>query len=302
MEEKKTSSRSLSGELPGSTNSLVRFAQVAVANKAFDLVVTAVILLQAVALALEATPELHSFSREGELVEASIFSTIQTLVVAVFVIEAALRLTAHYPRPQSYFKDGWNCFDFAIIVLSLMPITGGFSTIARLIRLLRITRLITKSTELRAIVTTLVRSIPSIFNILILLSILFFIYAIVGYHLFRNVDPQHWSSFPIAATTLFQIITLEGWVDVMEPIILNLGPIYWIYFASFILIGTFIVINLFISVIVRKSEEAYQQVQRESQIPLTQQEIMEEIREIHRILQEIEERIGREDKGNMRQK
>jgi voltage-gated sodium channel len=68
------------------------------------------------------------------------------------------------------------------------------------------------------------------------------------------------------------------------------------------LIGTFIVINLFISVIVRKSEEAYQQVQRESQIPLTQQEIMEEIREIHRILQEIEERIGREDKGNMRQK
>ena len=302
MEEKETSSRSLSGELPGSTNSLVRFAQVAVANKAFDLVITAVILLQAAALALEATPELHSFSREGELVEASIFSTIHTLVVAAFVIEAALRLTAHYPRPQSYFKDGWNCFDFAIIVLSLMPITGGFSTIARLIRLLRITRLITKSTELRAIVTTLVRSIPSIFNILILLSILFFIYAIVGYHLFRNVDPQHWSSFPIAATTLFQIITLEGWVDVMEPIILNLGPIYWIYFASFILIGTFIVINLFISVIVRKSEEAYQQVQRESQIPLTQQEIMEEIREIHRILQEIEERIAREDKGNMRQK
>ena len=302
MEEKETSSRSLSGELPGSTNSLVRFAQVAVANKAFDLVITAVILLQAGAIAFEATPEMHSFSREGELVEASIFSTIHTLVVVVFVIEAALRLTAHYPRPQSYFKDGWNCFDFAIIVLSLMPITGGFSTIARLIRLLRITRLITKSTELRAIVTTLVRSIPSIFNILILLSILFFIYAIVGYHLFRNVDPQHWSSFPIAATTLFQIITLEGWVDVMEPIILNLGPIYWIYFASFILIGTFIVINLFISVIVRKSEEAYQQVQRESQIPLTQQEIMEEIREIHRILQEIEERIGREDKGNMRQK
>ena len=302
MEEKKTSSRSLSGELPRSTNSLVRFAQIAVANKAFDLIVTTVILLQAAALALEATPELHSFSREGELVEASIFSTIQTLVVAVFVIEAALRLTAHYPRPQSYFKDGWNCFDFAIIVLSLLPITGGFSTIARLIRLLRITRLITKSTELRAIVTTLVRSIPSIFNILILLSILFFIYAIVGYHLFRNVDPQHWSSFPIAVTTLFQIITIEGWVDVMEPIILNLGPIYWIYFASFILIGTFIVINLFISVIVRKSEEAYQQVQRESQIPLTQQEIMEEIREIHRILQEIEERIGREDKCNMQQK
>jgi voltage-gated sodium channel len=301
MEEKKSSPSSLSGKSTRSTNSLVKFAQVVVGNKTFDWVITGVILLQALVLALEATPELYSSGREWELVEAELFIFTHNIVIGVFIVEAALRLTAHYPRPQSYFKDGWNCFDFAIIILSLLPIAGQFSTVGRLVRLLRITRLITKSTELRAIVSTLVHSIPSIFNILILLSILFFIYAIVGYHLFRNVDPQHWSSFPISATTLFQIITLEGWVDVMEPIILNLGPIYWLYFASFILIGTFIVINLFISVIVRKSEEAYQQVQRESQIPLTQQEIMEEIREIHRILQEIEERIGREDKGNIQQ-
>src|ERR687895_2021774 len=286
--EEKESSPSLSGQPSRPRNSIVSFARVVVANKTFDWIITGVILLQALVLALEATPELHSFGNEVELLEARLFNFVQTLVVTVFIVEAAFRLTAQYPKPQRYFRDGWNCFDFAIIILSLMPFAGQFSTVARLVRLLRITRLITKSTELRAIVSTLVHSIPSIFNILILLSILFFIYAIVGYHLFRNVDPQHWSSFPIAATTLFQIITLEGWVDVMEPIILNLGAIYWIYFASFILIGTFIVINLFISVIVRKSEEAYQQVQRESQIPLTQQEIVE--------------RIGREDKGNMRQK
>ena len=301
MEEKERSSSSLSGKSTRSTNSLVKFAQVVVANKTFDWVITGVILLQAIVLALEATPELYSSGREWKIAETELFFMTHNIVIGVFIVEAALRLTARYPRPQSYFKDGWNCFDFAIIILSLMPIAGQFSTVGRLVRLLRITRLITKSTELRAIVSTLVHSIPSIFNILILLSILFFIYAIVGYHLFRNVDPQHWSSFPISATTLFQIITLEGWVDVMEPIILNLGPIYWLYFASFILIGTFIVINLFISVIVRKSEEAYQQVQRESQIPLTQQEIMEEIREIHRILQEIEERIGREDRDKIQQ-
>jgi voltage-gated sodium channel len=304
MEEKEkeiSSSSSLSGKCPRSSNILVNFAQAAVANKKFDWVITGVILLQAIALAFEATPELHSSSREWEIMEDEIFILTHNIVIGVFIVEAALRLTARYPRPQSYFKDGWNCFDFAIIMLSLMPIAGQFSTVARLVRLLRITRLITKSTELRAIVSTLVHSIPSIFNILILLSILFFIYAIVGYHLFSNVDPQHWSSFPISATTLFQIITLEGWVDVMEPIILNLGPLYWLYFASFILIGTFIVINLFISVIVRKSEEAYQQIQRESQIPLTQQEIVEEIKEIHRILQEIEERIGRDDKRKTQQ-
>ena len=265
-----------------------------VSSNTFDWIITGVILLQAIALAIEATPAILSIGKDVELLEAGTFSIIQSLVIAVFIVEAALRLIAVYPRPQRYFKDPWNCFDFAIIILSVIPISGQFSTIARLVRLLRITRLVTKSNELRAIVSTLVRSIPSIFNILILLSILFFIYAIVGHHLFRNADPEHWSSFPTSLITLFQIITLEGWVNIMEPIVTGLGLIYWIYFASFIVIGTFIIINLFISVIVRKSEEAYKQVQRESGIPITQQEVIQEIKEIRRILEELEKRIRKE--------
>jgi voltage-gated sodium channel len=265
-----------------------------VSSNTFDWIITEVILLQAIALAIEATPAILSIGKDVELLEAGTFSIIQSLVIAVFIVEAALRLIALYPRPQRYFRDPWNCFDFAIIILSVIPISGQFSTIARLVRLLRITRLVTKSNELRAIVSTLVRSIPSIFNILILLSILFFIYAIVGHHLFRNADPEHWSSFPTSLITLFQIITLEGWVNIMEPIVTGLGLIYWVYFASFIVIGTFIIINLFISVIVRKSEEAYKQVQRESGIPITQQEVIQEIKEIRRILEELEKRIRKE--------
>jgi voltage-gated sodium channel len=284
--EKKSSGRG--------TSRVVGLSKRIVSSNTFDWIITGVILLQAIALAIEATPPILSIGQDLELLEAGTFSIIQSLVIAVFIVEAALRLIAVYPRPQRYFKDPWNCFDFAIIILSVIPISGQFSTIARLVRLLRITRLVTKSNELRAIVSTLVRSIPSIFNILILLSILFFIYAIVGHHLFRNADPEHWSSFPTSLITLFQIITLEGWVNIMEPIVTGLGLIYWVYFASFIVIGTFIIINLFISVIVRKSEEAYKQVQRESGIPITQQEVIQEIKEIRRILEELEKRIRKE--------
>lgn len=299
MESKKRSTGSpLTGQsgTDESTNRIASFAAEIVASKVFDWAITGVILLQALTLAVEATPALLPNDKESKLVVITTFGFIQNLVIGVFIVEAALRLIALYPKPQRYFKDPWNCFDFTIIVLSLLPTTGQFSTIARLVRLIRILRLVTKSTELRAIVSTLARSIPSIFNILILLAILFFIYAIVGYHLFRNVDPGHWSSFLTSLTTLFQIITLEEWVAVMEPIVENLGPLYWLYFVSFIVIGTFIIINLFISVIVRKSEEAYQQVQRESGIPLTQQEIMHEIKEIRRILEDLEQRF--EEKGD----
>lgn len=290
-----------------------------VASRVFDLVITGVIILQAIVLALEATPSLVIFLSDGNdnnnddnysgiaggavagpAAISAAFGAIHAVVVSVFIVEAGMRMAALYPTPQAYFKSGWNNFDFAIIILSVMPVAGQFSTVARLVRLLRVTRLVTKSRELRAIVSTLARSIPSIFNILILLGIFFFIYAIAGYHLFREVDPDHWSSFLTATTTLFQIITLEGWVDVMQPVITELGPLYWLYFASFILIGTFIIINLFISVIVRKSEEAYQQLQRESTIPLSQQEIVEEIREIRRILESLESRMGRGEEEAMR--
>jgi voltage-gated sodium channel len=96
----------------------------------------------------------------------------------------------------------------------------------------------------------------------------------------------------MSVTTLFQIITLEGWVDVMNPLVQELGPLYWLYPASFIVIGTFIIINLFISVIVRKSEEAYRQVQRESEAPLAQQDIAEDIKEIRRMLEDLERRMA----------
>src|ERR687891_771308 len=183
-------------------NKVIALAQSFVGSKAFDWIITGVIILQAIALAIEATPIVNSAGEYYQLLEAGTFSLIQSLVIAVFIVEAILRMIALYPRPQNYFRDPWNCFDFAIIVLSLTTV-GQFSTIARLVRLLRITRLVTKSAELRAIVSTLVRSIPSIFNILILFSILFFIYAIVGYHLFKDIDPQHWSSFLASFTTLF---------------------------------------------------------------------------------------------------
>src|SRR5687767_3527666 len=94
MEEKESSS-SLSGQPSRSTNSIVSFARVVVASKTFDWIITGVILLQALVLAFEATPELHSFGEEGELLEAMLFNLVQTLVITVFIVEAAFRLTAN---------------------------------------------------------------------------------------------------------------------------------------------------------------------------------------------------------------
>lgn len=267
---------------------ITRSLHAVVTSKAFDMVITGMILLQAITLALEAMP---SILPANDATVPEVFKAVNAVVIGVFIVEAAVKISAQYPRPLNYFRDGWNNFDFAIIILSLLPMTGEFYAIARLVRLLRITHLVTKSKELRVLVSTLLHSIPSIFNILILLGMLFFIYSIIGFHLFKDIDPAHWADLPTSFTTLFEVLTLEAWVAVTEPIEASLGPAYWIYFASFILIGTFIIINLFISVIVRKSEEAHKRVEEESAVPLTQREIMHEIKEIRKILGDLEKRL-----------
>ena len=124
---------------------------------------------------------------------------------------------------------------------------------ARLIRVLRVLRLVSAMPQLRLIVATLVRSIPSMGHVLMLLAIIFYIYAITGFHLFHQHDAEHWGSLGAALLTLFQIVTLEGWVEVMEQAI-QFRPWSWLYFVSFVLIGTFVVLNLFIAVVVNNLE------------------------------------------------
>lgn len=231
----------------------------------FNHFITIVILLQAASLALETFQELDTYK--------VLFESINIFVIVVFIVEASLKIFSTYPNVTLYFKDGWNLFDFSIIVLSLIPFSGGYSTIARLVRLLRVTRLTSTSKEMSAVVMTIIKSIPSMINILLLLLLVFFIFGITGYHLFNDIDPKHWDSLPRSFLTLFEILTLANWTDIMY-IAIDVNPLYGIYFISFILISTFVVINIFIGVIVRKSEEAYKQIESHISVtPITQRDI-----------------------------
>jgi voltage-gated sodium channel len=249
---------------------------------AFDNFITLVILLQAAVLVLETIPAFNDYY--------SLFEFISSVVLAVYIIEAALKIASSYPHFSSYFQNGWNILDFSIIVLSLLPLSGGYTTIARLIRLLRVTRLTNRSKEMSAVIMTIMKSIPSMINIFLLLALLFFMYGIAGYHLFSEIDPVHWGSLPKSVLTLFEILTLEGWIEVMSPATL-VNPLYGIFFISFIVIGTFIVINIFVAVIVRKSEEAYKHLEMDMANPVTQKEILFEIKEIRKKIEDLESRI-----------
>ncbi len=226
-------------------NAIRRFA----ASKLFDNIIIGLILFTAAIIGFEAFPQWMNPQIEAW------FNLAHRVVLGAFILEAAIKLIANWPRPQDYFKNGWNCFDFSLIVLSLLPIASEFAMLGRVLRLLRVLRLINAFPELRLIVETLVRSIPSMFHITILMGLLFFIYAVLGFHLFHEHDPTHWRDLSYAVLTLFRIVTLEDWTDVMYKA-MELSPFYAAYFVSFVIVGTFVVVNLFIAVVINNLDEA----------------------------------------------
>jgi voltage-gated sodium channel len=235
----------------------------------FQNFILGVIVVNAGLLGIETDPAFRqTYARELALVHAGI--------TAVFLIEITLRILACAPRVQTFFKDGWNLFDFVIVLASLLPAAGPFATVARLARVLRLLRLVTVSKELRLIVGTMLRSIPSMGHVIALLSILLYVYAIIGNFLFAPIDPESWGSLKLALLTLFQILTLEGWVELQQRV-LPVYPFAWIYFISFIVIAVFVVINLFIAVVTNNLQSVKEE---ESGIdhPRTVSEQLEEIR------------------------
>lgn len=254
-----------------------------VESRRFEYFIIGVILANAAILGLGTSSRIEE--QYGDLLNLG-----NQVALGIFIVEAAMKLLALAPRSHRYFQSGWNIFDFAVIVFSLVPATGEFAMVSRLARLLRVVRLITTVKELRVIVAALVRAIPSVGHVMVLMSIVVYIYAIMGYHLFAEEDPEHWRTLGISLLTLFNIVTLEGWVEVMNSV-MDAYPWAWIYFVSFIVIGTFVVINMFIAIIVNSLDEAKADALRSLQQPTSMEDLLREMRETQAALQRLQERL-----------
>jgi voltage-gated sodium channel len=208
--------------------------------------IIAVILFNAVLIGVETDEGL--VARNSGLMHA-----LNWVVQAIFIAELVVRIGAFGRRPLQFFRDGWNVFDFAVVVISLLPAAGPAATVVRLARILRVVRLVSVSPGLRLLVSTLLRSIPSMGHVVVLLSLLIYTYGVLGCYLFRHIDPATWGTLSRSLLSTFQMLTLEGWVEMQGAVIAKM-PYAWIYFGSFIIVAVFLVVNLFIAVVLNNLE------------------------------------------------
>jgi voltage-gated sodium channel len=89
---------------------------------------------------------------------------------------------------------------------------------------------------------------------------MFYVYAIIGVHLFGGHDKDHFGSLSRAFLTLFQTITLDDWKFLFASAASSAPVAAALYFVSFILLGTMIMLNLFIGIIMNSMEEMHSEL------------------------------------------
>jgi len=180
---------------------------------------------------------------------SKIISILDYSITIFFVIEIIIRFVGE-PKKKDFFKSGWNIFDSAIVLISLIPIPNNSSfLLLRLLRVFRVLRIISVIPELKKIIEALLGSIKRVFYVGLLLFIILYIYASIGSILFNSDAPERWGDVGVSMITLFQVLTLSSWEQVMLP----LQGVYWwawIYFFSFIIICGITMLNLLIAILV----------------------------------------------------
>lgn len=177
--------------------------------------------------------------------------------LAAFTAELLLRAAAHADQPKDFFRDPWNLFDLAVVALAFAPFARENATVLRLLRLARVLRAARFLPQVRIVIVAVGKSLPGTFSFLLVGTFLLYVYAMVGWVFFADDDPEHYGSLGRAALTLFLLTTLDGLGDAVRA---GLEISRWtiLYFASYVLLGSFVLVNLLIGVVINSLEEARQ--------------------------------------------
>ena len=186
-------------------------------------------------------------------------------ITVFFVCEIGLRFIAT-PEKKKFFSDGWNVFDTIIVSISLIPSGGADQVlIARLIRVFRVLRMVSIIPELRVLLNSLIKALPQLGYVLLLMFIIFYIYAAIGTTLFESINPTLWGDIAVSLLTLFRVMTFEDWTDVMYET-QAVYPLSWIYYLSFIFFTAFAFLNMVIGIVVNVLDKEQEKASAEADL------------------------------------
>jgi voltage-gated sodium channel len=262
----------------------------------FEYFMLLVIAVNAVSIGLETSSSGEKYSRA--------FFLIDQFCLFTYVAELIIKIVAYN---KNFFKYRWNVFDLIVVVISsfsALPYLNIFRVfkifksmkMIKTLKALKITsafKIIGGLSHLHRILKAIASSMAGILWTLVLLLIIYYVYAIIGTNLFGAEFPDFFGSLGKSMLSLFQIMTFDSWCsEIARPI----GVTHfwaWIYFVSFPTISSFIIMNVIVGIVVDSVDESRKEYEREkfgvSQI--TMQDLSNQIKVLQNQIAELDEKI-----------
>ncbi len=216
-----------------------------VERKAVTNTILGVIIFNAITLGLSTSASIQSSIGD-------VLVVIDKIVLGVFVAELLVKF---YAYRLSFFKNAWNIFDLVVVTLGLLPNRDGLSAL-RGLRVIRAMRLLSVIPQMRAVVQALLDALPGMGAVIIMISIVFYVFAVMATLMYGPDFPEWFGTLGRSLYSLFQIMTLESWsMGIVRPV-METHPTAWIFFVPFIVITAFSVLNLFIGLLVNTMQSA----------------------------------------------
>ncbi len=187
-----------------------------------------------------------------------ILEKIETAITIFFLFEIILRFII-CTNKKRFFYNFWNVFHSLIVIISIIAIEHSEYVFLARLSYLRVLHIIDTIPDLRLLINTLIRSLPSMGYLLFLMFTLFYMYAAVGSFIFEDINPNLWGNISISMLTLFQVITFGDWAKVMYET-MEIHPWSWIYYLSFIFLNGFIFLNMMIAIAVDKIQQEHERL------------------------------------------
>ena len=261
----------------------------------FNMFISVVIVANAIVLGLSTFANIDA--RYG-----ATLNLLNNIAFAIYVVELVLRLASYAPKPQDFFKSGWNVFDFIIITATFIPAFRENAQILRLLRLARILRLLRFLPKATLMFDTVKRAVPPVFTTIAFIALFMFIYGMVGQMMFGKALPEDWGNIAYAMRTLFVLLTLEGLPEYLSEAREVTPWATWFMF-SYVALASFFVLNLIIGIVVSANEEAHERARVEEELKrgVAKKSLADEVASIQRSLADLQTRISafeeQEDRG-----
>ncbi|XP_021360506.1 sodium channel protein 1 brain-like isoform X2 [Mizuhopecten yessoensis] len=216
----------------------------------FDLFITVCIVLNTVFMAVEH----HGMSDELK----EVLRIANYIFTSIFTFECVVKLTA---LSKFYFDNGWNVFDFVIVIASLVDLgledVDGLS-VFRSFRLLRVFKLAQSWPTLKLLLTIILSTLGALGYLTIVLVIVIYIFAVIGLQLFSDSyteeifgdDIPRWNftDFFHAMLMVFRVLCGE-WIEPLWDCMRAADELCMVVFLPTLVLGNFIVLNLFLALL-----------------------------------------------------